>query len=154
MRKDMCTGTAKITQTLVNTINLFLQCRHAANEACRFPYLFHSILLLANRSKRLVCTDVLIKSESNGSETHVKVDKFLKRKCINDADQQEKPPKNKMPKMDASKRTFSHKPQTASAKTVRKWEKELDIQLQYSRRSQKEMRVSWSKFINPVISQV
>ena len=60
--------------------------------------------------------------------------KFLKRKCNNGADQEEKPPENKLPKnqkTDAGKRTFGPKPQTASMKTVRKWEKELDIQLQY-----------------------
>ena len=42
-----------------------------------------------------------------------------------------KPPENKMPKTDVSKQTFGPKPQTASVKPVRKWEKELDIQLQY-----------------------
>ena len=79
MRKDMHTGTAKITQSL-STLNLFLKCRRTADEACHFPYLFHSILLRGNWYKRLVYPDVLIRSESNGSKTHVKMDKFLKKK--------------------------------------------------------------------------
>ena len=102
----MCALEQQKSPRRLSMLNLFLQCWSNANEACRFPDLFHSILLRENWYKRLVYPDVLIKSESNGSKTCVKMDKFLKRKCINDADQEEKPPENQMPKTDASKCTL------------------------------------------------